>query len=33
MFNREDTSIYDENKTPEIYKKAWKHVRSYGSKK
>jgi epoxyqueuosine reductase QueG len=32
-FNREDTSIYDKNKTPEKYKKAWKHVRSYGSKK
>lgn len=33
IFNREDTSIYDENKTPEEYKSAWKHVRSYGSKK
>ncbi|WP_414469501.1 4Fe-4S binding protein [Methanobacterium sp. ACI-7] len=33
IFKREDTSIYNENKTPERYKKAWKHVRSYGSKK
>ena len=32
-FDRENTAIYDENKTPERYKKAWKHVRSYGSKK
>lgn len=33
VFNREDTSIYDKNKTPEKYKKAWKHVKRYGSKK
>ncbi|HEX3012710.1 MAG TPA: 4Fe-4S binding protein [Methanobacterium sp.] len=33
IFNREDASIYGENKTLESYKKAWKHVRSYGSKK
>lgn len=30
IFNREDTSIYD--KTPAEYKKAWEHVRRYGSK-
>lgn len=33
IFKRENTSIYDENKAPEQYKKAWKHLRSYGSKK
>lgn len=33
IYNRDDTSIYDENETPERYKQAWKHVRSYGSKK
>jgi len=33
VFNRQDTSIYDKNKTPERYKKAWKHIKSYGSKK
>ena len=33
VFNREDTTIYDKNKTPEVYKKAWNHVRKYGSKK
>ncbi len=33
IFNREDTSIYDESKTPEHLKKAWKHVKRYGSKK
>lgn len=32
IFNREDISIYDENKTPESYKKAWEHVKRYGSK-
>lgn len=31
IFNREDTSIYTQ--TPEKYKKAWEHVRRYGSKK
>ena len=33
IFNRKDISIYNENKTPENYKKAWKHVKDYGSKK
>ncbi|HML04212.1 MAG TPA: 4Fe-4S binding protein [Methanobacterium sp.] len=33
VFKREDTSIYDENKTPKTYKKSWEHVRSYGSKR
>ena len=32
IINREDMSIYDENKTPESYKKASEHVRHYGSK-
>lgn len=32
VFNREDVSIYDEEKTPVKYKKAWKHIRDYGSK-
>ena len=32
-FNRENTIIYDENKTPKTLKKAWNHVRSYGVKK
>lgn len=32
IFNREDTSIYWKNKTPEKYEKAWRHVRKYGSK-
>ncbi|MGZ7067073.1 MAG: 4Fe-4S binding protein [Methanobacterium sp.] len=32
IFKREDTSIYDEDKTPDSYKKAWEHVRRYGSK-
>lgn len=33
IFNREDISIYTTNKTPEKYKKAWRHVREYGSKR
>ena len=33
FFNREDTSIYDKDKTPAKYRKAWEHVRKYGSKK
>lgn len=32
IFNREDLSIYHNNKTPLKYKKAWRHVRKYGSK-
>ncbi|MGZ7210057.1 MAG: epoxyqueuosine reductase, partial [Methanobacterium sp.] len=32
IFKREDTSIYDEDKAPDSYKKAWEHVRRYGSK-
>lgn len=33
IFNREDLSIYDKDKTPAIYKKVWEHVQRYGSKK
>jgi len=33
IFNRKDTSLYDNNKTPEKYRNAWEHVRKYGSKK
>lgn len=33
IFDREDTSIYLKDRTPEEYKEAWEHVRSYGSKK
>lgn len=33
VFNREDVSIYDKEHTPAKYKKAWGHVRNYGSKK
>lgn len=33
IFNREDVSIYDNDKTPDRYKKAWKHVQKYGSSK
>lgn len=32
FFGREDVSIYDEGETPERLKKAWEHVRRYGSK-
>jgi len=31
-FARRDASIYEEDKTPEELKRAWKHVRSYGSR-
>ena len=33
VFNREDVSIYNKEETPSKYKKAWEHVRKYGSKK
>lgn len=33
VFNREDTAIYEEGKTPDNLKRAWDHVRRYGSKK
>lgn len=33
LFNREDVSIYNEDETPDAYKRAWKHVRRYGSKR
>jgi len=33
VFKREDTSIYNDEKTPVKYKKAWGHVREYGSKR
>ncbi len=32
IFDRENTSIYKDDKTPDRYKKAWEHVRRYGSK-
>ncbi len=32
IFNRNKKFIYRKNKTPEKYKKAWEHVRKYGSK-
>jgi epoxyqueuosine reductase len=32
IFDREKTSIYKDDKTPDRYKKAWEHVRRYGSK-
>lgn len=32
IFNREDISIYHEDKTPHKYRKAWEHVKEYGSK-
>lgn len=32
VFNREDVSIYDEDETPGKYKRAWKHLKKYGSK-
>lgn len=33
VWGREDVSIYDEDKTPHKYRRAWEHVRRYGSKK
>lgn len=32
FFGRDDISIYNEDETPNKYKKAWTHVRKYGSK-
>jgi epoxyqueuosine reductase QueG len=33
VFQRTDIGIYNEEKTPPEYKKAWKHIKSHGSKK
>lgn len=33
IFDRANIAIYKESQTPEKYKKAWEHVRRYGSRK
>ena len=33
IFNREDTSMYNDTRNYQVYHDAWKHVQSFGSKK